>query len=49
VRSAAATVSYRPVRALALLMSAQRETRTSNTASVDYEVDVISIAARVTF
>ena len=59
VRSATATVSYRPARALTLLMSAQREARSSNvvpdpTATpavlpVDYVVNVISIAARITF
>jgi exopolysaccharide biosynthesis operon protein EpsL len=55
VRSATATVSYRPVRALALLISAQREGRSSNVVAaptvfpVDYVVNVISIAARITF
>jgi exopolysaccharide biosynthesis operon protein EpsL len=61
VRSATATVSYRSARTLTLLVSAQREARTSNvvpadaTATtpavlpVDYVVNVISIAARVTF
>ena len=49
VRSATATISYKPVRALALMLSAQREARTSNVASVDYEVDVVSLAARITF
>jgi len=59
VRSATATVSYRPARVLTLLMSAQREARSSNvvpdlTATpavlpVDYVVDVFSIAVRITF
>ncbi len=49
VRSAAATVSYRPARSVTLLMSAQRETRSSNITFVDYVVNVISIAARITF
>jgi exopolysaccharide biosynthesis operon protein EpsL len=35
VRSATATVSYRPVRALALLISAQREGRSSNVVPAD--------------
>ena len=61
VRSATATVSYRPARTLTLLVSAQREARSSNvvpadaTATtpavlpVDYVVNVISIAARIAF
>ena len=61
VRSATATVSYRPARALALLVSAQREARSSNVVSrpaappapavprVDYVVNVFSISARITF
>ena len=49
VRSATATVSYRPARSLALLMSAQREIRSSNVPFVDYLVNVISISARITF
>lgn len=49
VRSAAATVSYRPARTITLLMSAQREARSSNVAFVDYAVNVRSIAARITF
>ena len=61
VRSGTATISYRPARTLTLLMSAQREGRSSNvvpadaTATtpavlpVDYVVNVISIAARITF
>jgi len=59
VRSAAATVSYRPARTLTLLMSAQREARSSNVVPnpaatpavlpVDYVVNVISITARIAF
>jgi exopolysaccharide biosynthesis operon protein EpsL len=56
VRSGAATLSYRPVRALALQISAQREGRSSNVVPnvpavipVDYVVNIISIAARITF
>ncbi len=55
VRSAAATLSYRPVRALALQISAQREGRSSSVVAtptvfpVDYVVNAISIAARITF
>src|SRR6266567_3675898 len=61
VRSAAATVSYRPARILTLLISAQREGRSSNVVPapaappapavlpVDYVVNVISITARITF
>ncbi len=49
VRSAAATISYRPIRSLALSMSAQREIRSSNLAFVDYAVNVFSITARITF
>src|SRR5213596_584669 len=61
VRSGTATISYRPARTLTLLMSAQREGRSSNvvpadaTATtpavlpVDYVVNVFSISARLTF
>ena len=59
VRSATATVSYRPARSLALLMSAQREGRSSSVVPdlaanppvlpVDYVVNVFSVAARITF
>ena len=61
VRSATATVSYRPARSLVLSLSAQREGRSSNvvpadaTATtpavlpVDYVVNVISITARIAF
>jgi len=49
VRSGTATVSYRPARTLTLLMSAQREARSSNVAFVDYAVNVRSITARIAF
>ncbi len=57
MRSGTATVSYRPSRTLTLLMSAQREGRSSNvvpdpTAAVppvDYVANVFSVAARITF
>jgi exopolysaccharide biosynthesis operon protein EpsL len=59
VRSATATVSYRPARTITLLMSAQREARSSNVVPnpaatpavlpVDYVVNVISITARIAF
>jgi exopolysaccharide biosynthesis operon protein EpsL len=59
VRSAAATVSYRPARTLTLLMSAQHEARSSNVIAdptatpavlpVDYVVNVVSITARISF
>ncbi len=59
VRSGTATVSYRPARTLTLLMSAQREGRSSNVVPdltakpavlpVDYVVNVFSVAARITF
>ena len=58
-RSGTATVSYRPVRTLTLLVNAQRETRSSNVVAdpaatppilpVDYVVNVFSVAARITF
>ncbi len=59
VRSATATVSYRPARTFTLQLSAQREARSSNVAPdptatpavlpVDYVVNVFSISARFTF
>jgi len=61
VRSATLTVSYRPARSLALLMSALREARSSNVVPApavpptpavlpaDYVVNVFSISARITF
>jgi exopolysaccharide biosynthesis operon protein EpsL len=59
VRSGTATVSYRPARTLTLLMSAQREARSSNVVPdrnatpavlpADYLVNVFSISARITF
>ncbi len=59
VRSVAATLAYRPARALTLLFSAQREARYSNfvpplppapaVLPADYVVNVFSISARITF
>src|SRR5712691_5316067 len=59
VRSATATVSYRPARTLTVLISAQREGRSSNVVPapaatpavlpVDYVVNVISITALIAF
>ena len=61
VRSATLTLSYRPTRILTLLMSAQREARSSNfvpppvvpptsaALPVDYVVNVISVSARIGF
>jgi len=56
VRSAAATLSYRPARSLTFLLSAQREGRSSNfvppapeVLPVDYVVNVFSISARIAF
>jgi hypothetical protein len=49
VRSATATVSYKPARTVTFLMSGQYETRVSNVAFADYVVNVVSIAARITF
>jgi len=59
VRSATATISYRPARMFTLQLSAQREARSSNVAPdptgapgllpVDYVVNVFSISARITF
>jgi exopolysaccharide biosynthesis operon protein EpsL len=47
--STTATVSYRAVRNLTFLVSAQREVRTSNTALADYAFDVVSLSARIAF
>ena len=59
VRSVAATLAYRPIRAFTLLLSAQREARSSDfvpppppapeVLPVDYLVNVISISARIAF
>ena len=56
VRTATLTVLYRPARSFTLLMSAQREARSSNfvppapaVLPVDYAVTVFSISARIAF
>jgi exopolysaccharide biosynthesis operon protein EpsL len=49
ILSATATLSYRPIRVLALQMSAQRETRSSTLPLADYEVNVYSFSARLAF
>jgi exopolysaccharide biosynthesis operon protein EpsL len=49
VRSSTATLSYRPLRALALQLSAQRESRSSTIPFGDYEVTVLSISAKLSF
>jgi len=49
VRSSTVTASYRPSRTIALMLSAQRESRSSNTPLVDYSSNVISVTARITF
>lgn len=54
VRSGTATVSYRPARTLTLLVSAQREGRSSTSTTppvfpVGYVVNVTSISARIAF
>jgi exopolysaccharide biosynthesis operon protein EpsL len=49
IRSATATLSYRPIRVLALQMSAQRETRSSTLQFGDYEVNVYTVGARLAF
>jgi exopolysaccharide biosynthesis operon protein EpsL len=49
VRSAAATVSYKPARTVTFLMSGQHENRFSSVAFADYVVNVVSITARITF
>jgi exopolysaccharide biosynthesis operon protein EpsL len=49
VRGVSAAIAYRPIRALALQLSAQRETRSSTVPFNDYEVDIFSLAARLQF
>jgi hypothetical protein len=49
VRSATATLSYKPIRAVTLLMSLQREHRSSNVEFADYVANVASISARFAF
>lgn len=49
VRSATLTVSYRPIRAVTLQISAQRESRSSNVVLADYLVNVVSASVRIAF
>jgi exopolysaccharide biosynthesis operon protein EpsL len=49
VRSELLTVSYRPSRVLAFLISAQHQTRTSTIPFLDFATNVISVTGRVSF
>ena len=49
VRSATATLSYRPLRTLALQINAQRESRSSTIPFGDYEVTVFGVSAKLSF
>lgn len=51
VRLLSATVSYQPMRSLTLLLSGQRESRSSNYrfADYDYKANVINLSGRFTF
>jgi exopolysaccharide biosynthesis operon protein EpsL len=49
VRSAAMTVSYRPVRTVTLQMALLHETRSSTFAFGDYAANVVSVSARLGF
>jgi exopolysaccharide biosynthesis operon protein EpsL len=49
VASAAAAISYRPLRSLALQVSVLRENRTSNSPTADYLANVASLTARLSF
>lgn len=49
VRSATGTLSYRPLRTLALQISAQRESRSSTIPFGDYEVTVFGVSAKLSF
>ena len=49
VRTAAVTVTYRPVRLVTLRLDLQRQTRSSTLAFGDYETNVISVSARLGF
>jgi len=49
VRSAAMTVSYRPVRTVTLQMALLHETRSSTAAFGDYAANVVSVSARLGF
>jgi exopolysaccharide biosynthesis operon protein EpsL len=49
VRSAAVTVSYRPIRTVTLQMAVLHETRSSTAAFGDYAANVVSVTARIGF
>jgi exopolysaccharide biosynthesis operon protein EpsL len=49
VRSAAVTVSYRPIRTVTLQMALLHETRSSTAAFGDYVANVVSVTARIGF
>jgi exopolysaccharide biosynthesis operon protein EpsL len=49
VRSAAVTVSYRPIRTVTLQMAVLHETRSSTVAFGDYAANVVSVSARLGF
>ena len=49
VLSAAASLTYKPVRSISLQLSVQRESRTSNVATADYLANVASLTARLSF
>ncbi len=49
VRSAAVTVSYRPIRTVTLQMALLHETRSSTAAFGDYAANVVSVTARLGF
>jgi len=49
VRSATATISYRPARDVTLQMSAQRESRSSNTVFADYLANIVFASLRIAF
>jgi exopolysaccharide biosynthesis operon protein EpsL len=43
------SATYTPLRALTLLLSAQREKRTSNMPGIDYTANIVNLNARLTF
>jgi exopolysaccharide biosynthesis operon protein EpsL len=49
VLSAAASLTYKPVRSISLQLTVQRESRTSNIPDADYLANVASLTARVSF
>lgn len=49
VRTTTLAMSYQPVRAIRLGLALQRESRSSSAALGDYEVEVVSLSARLTF